>query len=121
MLADAEHAAGDDLERAYGDAVAAILSNGEFRALPPEESVRMKVVEVIARIPNFVIMAHPRIERERLGRLRNDLKSFLADKDEGEPFAKATGFTAIIDADESLLRELDPFTGMTRRAMGVGN
>lgn len=104
-----------------GDAVAAILSNGEFRALPPEESVRMKVVEVIARIPNFVIMAHPRIDRERLARLGSDFKSFLADKDEGEPFAKATGFTAIIDADESLLRELDPFAGQTRRAMGVGN
>ena len=104
-----------------GDIVAAILSNGEFRSLPAEESARMKVVEVIARIPNFVIMAHPRIERERLARLKSELKAFLADKDEGEPFAKATGFTAIIDADESMLRELDAFSALTRRAMGVGN
>ena len=104
-----------------GDVVAAILSNGEFRSLPAEESARMKVVEVIARIPNFVIMAHPRIERERLARLKSELKAFLADKDEGEPFAKATGFTAIIDADESMLRELDAFSALTRRAMGVGN
>ena len=104
-----------------GDAVAAVLSNGEFRVLPPEESARMKVVEVIARIPNFVIMAHPRIERDRLGRLKAELKAFLADKEEGEPFAKATGFTGIIDADDALLREMDPFAGLTRRAMGVAN
>lgn len=104
-----------------GDAVAAVLSNGEFRILPPDESARMKVVEVIARIPNFIIMAHPRIERERLARLKGELKSFLADKDEGEPFAKATGFTGIIDADEALLRELDPYAALTRRAMGVSN
>ena len=104
-----------------GEAVAAVLSNGEFRVLPPEESARMKVVEVIARVPNFIIMAHPRIERERLARLKGELKSFLADKDEGEPFAKATGFTAIIDADEALLRELDPYAALTRRAMGVSN
>ena len=101
-----------------GDAVAAILSNGEFRALPPEESARMKIVEVIARIPNFVVLAHPRVDRARMGQIKTQLKNFLADSEDGVPFAQATGFTAMTDVDEAQLRELDSFVDATRRLMG---
>ena len=101
-----------------GDAVAAILSNGEFRALPPEESARLKIVEVIARIPNFVVLAHPRMDRARQGQIKTQLKNFLADPEDGVPFAQATGFTAMTDVDEAQLRELDSFVEPTRRLMG---
>ena len=102
-----------------GDVAAAIMSNGEFRALPPEESSRLKVVEVFARIPNFVVLAHPRLEQARIAKLRSQFKAFLADTEDGLPFAKATGFSGMIDADDVLLRELDPYVAQTRRAMGV--
>ena len=101
-----------------GEAAAAIMSNGEFRALPAEESARLKVVEIFARIPNFVVLGHPRIGRERLSRLKTELKDFLADKDDGAAFKQATGIGAIVDADEPQLRELDAFNAATRRAMG---
>jgi phosphonate transport system substrate-binding protein len=104
-----------------GDAAAAIMSNGEFRSLPADESARLKIVEVFARIPNFIIVAHPRVERTRLARLRNQLKGFLADNEDGVPFAQATGFNAMADVDDAQLRELDSFAAQTRRAMGVGN
>ena len=102
-----------------GDVAAAIMSNGEFRALPPEESSRLKVVEVFARIPNFIVLAHPRLEQARIAKLRAQFKAFLADPEDGQPFAKATGFSGMIDADDVLLRELDPYVAQTRRAMGV--
>ena len=103
-----------------GDAVAAIMSNGEFRALPPEESSRLKVVEVMARIPNFIVVAHPRLDRDRIARLRSQFKGFLAEGEDGAAFAKATGFTGMADADDAQLKELDPYVALTRRAMGVG-
>ena len=102
-----------------GDAVAAIMSNGEFRAIPPEENARLKIVEVFARIPNFIVLGHPRIERDRLARLKGHLKGFLVDPEDGVPFGRATGFTGMVDADESQLRELDAFVPQTRRAMGL--
>ncbi len=37
------------------EAAAAIMSNGELRQIPQEESVRFKVVTDFARIPNFVV------------------------------------------------------------------
>ncbi|MDP3614334.1 MAG: PhnD/SsuA/transferrin family substrate-binding protein, partial [Rubrivivax sp.] len=102
-----------------GDVVAAIMSNGEFRVLPPDELSRLKVVEVFAKIPNFIFMAHPRIERARLGRLKTQLQGFFADAEEGAPFAQASGFTGIVEVDPATMRELDSFADTTRRAMGT--
>ena len=104
-----------------GDAVAAIMSNGEFRSLPPEESSRMKIVESFARIPNFILVAHPRLGSARLERLKSQLKSFLSDKDEGAAFMRATGITGIVEAEDAVMRELDPFAPPTRRLMGLVN
>ena len=101
-----------------GDAVAAIMSNGEFRALPADESSRLKIGEVFARIPNFITIAHPRLERDKINRLRTQLKAFLADADDGAAFARATGFSGITDVNDAQMRELDPYSPQTRRAMG---
>ncbi len=103
-----------------GDAAAAIMSNGEFRALPAEESERLKVVEIFTRIPNFIVVANPRLARERVARLKASLKQFLADKDDGAAFARVTGLTGIAEVDEALLRELDAYVALTRQAMGIG-
>ncbi len=100
-----------------GEAAAAIMSNGELRSLPAEESERLKIVETFTTIPNFVVLAHPQLERERLARLKSSLKAFLADKDQGTAFAKATGLTGIVDVEESQMRELDPYVAITRRAL----
>lgn len=100
-----------------GDAVAAIMSNGELRSLPPEESERLKIIDTVTTIPNFVVLAHPRLKRERVSRLKVSLKAFLADKDEGAAFARAANLTGIVDVDESMLRELDPYVALTRQAM----
>lgn len=104
-----------------GEAAAAVMSNGEFRALPPEENSRMRIVSVFARIPNFIVLAHPRLDRDRQARLKQQLKGFLADREDGAAFARATGFTGIVEPEEAMLRELDPFAPPTRRAMGYAN
>lgn len=103
-----------------GEVAAAVMSNGEFRALPQDESARLKIVESFARIPNFIVMAHPRLGAARIARLKTQLKSFMVDREEGAAFVRATGVTGVADVDEAVLRELDPFVVPTRRAMGYG-
>jgi phosphonate transport system substrate-binding protein len=104
-----------------GEAAAVVMSGGEFRALPAEESSRLKVVEVFARIPNFIVMAHPRLGSERQAQIKSRLLGFLADKSDGAAFAKATGLSGIVEVDDATLRELDPYVALTRRVMGGGN
>ena len=101
-----------------GEAVAAIMSQGELRALPADEASRMKVVEVFAKIPNFIVLAHPRLGREQTSRLRAQLKDFLADPTDGAAFMRSSGLTGIVDVDPAVLRELDPYVVGTRKAMG---
>jgi phosphonate transport system substrate-binding protein len=101
-----------------GEAVAAIMSAGEFRALPPEEAARLRIVETFARIPNFVWMAHPKLDRARAERVRAQMREFFADA-EGGAFTKGTGLTAFVDTTDATMRELDPFVPATRRAMGL--
>jgi len=104
-----------------GDITGAIMSNGELRALPQDEAARLRTVEAFARIPNFIIVAHPRLGAARIARLKTQFKAFIADKDEGAAFVKATGITGMVDADDAVIRELDPYLAPTRRAMGVVN
>lgn len=104
-----------------GEVNAAVMSNGEFRALPQDEAVRLRTVDTFARIPNFIVIAHPRLGAARITRLRSQFKAFIADKDEGQAFVKATGITGMVDADDAVLRELDPYTMPTRRVMGYTN
>lgn len=103
-----------------GEAVAAVMSNGEFRQLPKEETARLKIVREIAQIPNFVVLAHPRLGREYMNKIKAQLKSFIGDMEDGAPFAQATGVAAVVDVTESQLRELDPHIEQTRRAMSAG-
>ncbi len=104
-----------------GEAAVAIMSNGEMRALPAEESARLKVVDVFARIPNFIVLTNPKLPRDRVMQLKAQLKDFLVSHEEGVAFGRATGFAAIVDVDDTVLRELDPFVAPTRRAMGYSN
>lgn len=101
-----------------GEAVAGIMSNGEFRQIPKEEAARLKIVREIARIPNFVVLAHPRLGREYMDKVRGQLKGFIGDMEDGATFAQATGVAAVVDANESELRELNAHVDQTRRAMG---
>jgi ABC-type phosphate/phosphonate transport system substrate-binding protein len=101
-----------------GEAVAAVLSTGEFRTLPPEEASRLRIVETFARIPNFMWMAHPKLDRARVERVRSQMGGFFADA-EGAAFSKATGLTAFVESPEATMRELDPFVPATRRAMNL--
>lgn len=102
-----------------GEAVAGVMSNGEFRQIPKDEAARLKIVREIAQIPNFVVLAHPRLGPDYMSKIKSQLKGFIGDMDTGAAFAQATGVAAVVDANESQLRELDAHVEQTRRAMGV--
>jgi len=102
-----------------GEATAAIMSNGEFRSLPAEESARLKIAETIARMPNFVVLANPRLNRGLVARVKTQLTNFLADSEDGAPFQQETGITGMNGVDEAQLRELDSYVDQTRRVMGA--
>lgn len=104
-----------------GAADAAILSAGELRALPADELARLRVLETFQRLPNFIVVAHPRLGAAQLAQLRTRLLALAADPERGAAFARASGVTGIVEVDAATLRELDAFVEASRRAMaGTG-
>jgi phosphonate transport system substrate-binding protein len=102
-----------------GEAAGAIMSGGEFRQIPPADAERLRVVAELARIPNFVVLAHPRLGADVIARLRGQFHQLSADAGDGAAFAKAAGVAKVVDADERQMAELDPYVEATRRAMGL--
>lgn len=100
-----------------GEAAAAIMDKADLRALPPDEVSRLRVVEVLARIPNSVVLAHPRLTREQIARLRSQFLNLPKDNKEGADFSRSTGLSSVVDADEAVLREVDPYLPQARRAV----
>ncbi|MBL8379493.1 MAG: PhnD/SsuA/transferrin family substrate-binding protein [Burkholderiales bacterium] len=102
-----------------GEAAGAIMSNGEFRQIPAADAERLVIVEQFAEIPNFVVLAHPRLGAGVIQSLRGQFHGFVANPVEGAAFSKATGVVRIVDADAKQMAELDAFLDQTRRAMGL--
>lgn len=102
-----------------GDATAAWLTSAEFRALPVDERARLRIVATFARLPNLVVMAHPRLGMEGLLRLKQQLKALWSDPDAGASLARSTGLTGLAEPDDSAWRELEPFLAPTRQALGL--
>jgi phosphonate transport system substrate-binding protein len=102
-----------------GEAAAAIMSQGELMSLPYDELAQMQIVDLFARVPNFVVLAHPRLGAAARARLKTQLVGFLEDQPDGVAFKSATGLTGIVDPDETILRELDAYVGQTRAAMAA--
>lgn len=100
-----------------GDADAAILSAHEMRALPADELARLRVLETFQRLPNFIVVGHPRLGAATLAQLRTRMLALPAEPERGAAFARASGVTAIVEVDAATLRELDAYVDASRRLM----
>lgn len=89
-----------------GDATAAVLSGGEFRMIPEDIRARLKVVQTVAEVPGFIVLASPRLDADALERLRRCLESFPGSSD-GQRFAELTGFSGLTTVDDALMKSLD--------------
>ena len=100
-----------------GEAPIAIMSRGELRAKPPEMQARLRVVQEIAQVPGFFVMAHPQTDPALRSRLRALLLGFAA-TDDGRRFVALSGFSGIREVTPVDLRFLDPYIDLTRRSLG---
>ncbi|MFM2052769.1 MAG: hypothetical protein RL456_806 [Pseudomonadota bacterium] len=100
-----------------GDAAAAMLSGGEFRAIPEALRERLQILSTFAEVPGFVAMASPRLPAADAQALRALLLRFAEGTDEGRQFRERTGFTAMREPPAGLMESLDADLPATRRAL----
>jgi phosphonate transport system substrate-binding protein len=98
-----------------GECFAAMLSGGEFRAVPEEVRNRLAVFVNFADVPGFVLAATPRLDAATVAQLRRALAEFAGGADEGRAFFAATGFSGMAPTSAASMDALDVFTADTRR------
>lgn len=99
-----------------GAAIAALMSGGEFRAIPSEVRDRLVVVETVAEVAGFLAMAPARLDpqlRQRLDRALDELPAHAL----GKQLFERTGFTGMRRADDALMKSLDEYADETRRLL----
>lgn len=100
-----------------GDAVAAMLSGGEFRAIPEAVRDQLAVLTTFAEVPGFILLASPRLSPEEMRTLRESLLRFAQSSEEGKAFFASTGFATLRDIPPGLMESMDGYLEATRRAL----
>lgn len=102
-----------------GDAVAALLSGGEFRATPDAVKPQFEIMLTLAEVPSFVVLASPRLSAPVQQALKNQLLAFANGSAEGKAFFGNTGFSGIGEIPPGLMASIDPYVELTRKALTV--
>lgn len=100
-----------------GDAIAAMLSSGEYRAIPEATKARLQILSVFAEVPGFVVMASPRLSAADRRRLEEQFLRFATQAEEGRTFFANTGFTAMRVPPAGLMESMDAYAEVTRRML----
>lgn len=102
-----------------GIAVAALLSNGEFRATPDAVKPQFEIMTTIAELPSFVVMASPRLAAPVQQALKRQLLAFANGSAEGRAFFANTGLEGIVEVPPGVMASMNPYLELTRRALAV--
>ncbi|MDO9313899.1 MAG: PhnD/SsuA/transferrin family substrate-binding protein [Burkholderiaceae bacterium] len=100
-----------------GDAIAAMLSGGEFRAIPEAIRGQLQVLTVFAEVAGFVALASPRLRAIEVNSLKEHLKNFATTSDESKTFFSSSGFTGMRDLPSGWMESMDNYLEATRRAL----
>lgn len=100
-----------------GDAVAALVSDNELRAIPDPVRMQLQVVSRFARVPGFVVMASPRLGDDETQAARAALMAFDTRLAEGRTFLASTGLQGIRAVPEGMMESMDPLVGATRASL----
>jgi phosphonate transport system substrate-binding protein len=101
-----------------GDAPWAVMSMGEFNAKSPAMRESLRIVSVVARLPGFLVMGHPRLTPALRDRLQSLVLAFPP-TEPGQRFLGLSGFTGIRPVAAADLQFLDPYLDVTRRGLGL--
>jgi phosphonate transport system substrate-binding protein len=102
-----------------GDAAAAMLSGGEFRAIPDAIRAQLTVMTTFAEVPGFVVLASPKLAPADARAVKEHLQRFGSASDEGKGFFASTGFTQIREPAPGMMESMDGFVDATRKVLAV--
>jgi phosphonate transport system substrate-binding protein len=100
-----------------GESAAGILSMGEFNSHPQQIRDQLKIVQVFAEVPSFVVLVNQKANLEFGTMFAKQLGEFSELSAEGKLFEERAGFKIKAIVNEKELSMMDTFVDKTRRLM----
>lgn len=101
-----------------GEFDAVVTERAAFEKQIPEETRRnLRVLSVMGNVPHVMFMAHPRMGREQIDRLRAALLKFAVDSAGGRQFIEKGGWEGIRVVTDADMRALDVYMPELRRLL----
>ena len=115
LLVRADDSVGNTILR--GEAVAGVMSMGEFRAHAPEVRDQLTIHTKFADVTSFVVIVNPKVDPALAERLKKLLLGFDAQVDEARLFFERSGFKAIVPLNSVAMQQLDAHVDSTRKML----
>jgi phosphonate transport system substrate-binding protein len=104
---------------ARGDAIAAMLSGGEYRAIPDVIKTQLQVLTTFAEVAGFIVLASPRLAAAEAGAIKDRLRNFADDSNEGKAFFASSGFSGMREPVAGLMESMDQYVEATRKVLSA--
>ena len=102
-----------------GDAIAAMVSGGEYRAIPDAIKAQLQVLSVFAEVAGFIVLASPKLSPSQASAIKDQLRRFATDSVEGKAFFSSTGFTGMRELAPGVMESMDPYIDATRKVLSA--
>ena len=100
-----------------GEAVAGLMSMGEFRAHAPEVRDQLAVHTKFADVTSFLVIVSPTLDPALVERLKKLLLGFDGQVDDARLFFERSGFKAIVPLNPVAMKNLDAYVDSTRKQL----
>jgi phosphonate transport system substrate-binding protein len=87
------------------------------KQIPDDVRANLRVLATMGNTPHVMFLAHPRLGKEQIERLRELLPKFANETPEGRQFIEKSGFEGIRAVTEADLRALDVYLPELRRML----
>lgn len=115
LLVRADDSVGNAILR--GEAVAGVMSMGEFRAHAPEVRDQLAIHTKFAEVTSFLVVVSPSLDPVLAERLKKLLLGFDGQVDDAKLFFERSGFKAIVPLNPVALQQLDAYVDSTRKLL----
>lgn len=100
-----------------GDAIAAMLSSGEYKAIPEPIKAQITLLTSFGEVPGFLVMTSPKVTQAKSDEFKQHMLTFAERSEEGKQFFAGTGFAGITEISPGTLESMDPYLARTRSSL----
>lgn len=103
---------------AVGDLDAALTTHTPLNQIPADVRARVRILPTEIQVPHLMTLAHKRLGKEAIGRIRSALQDFSERSPEGRTFFAETGYLGYEPVERRDIEAMRPYVELTRRMMG---